>query len=99
MPPNGGSGLEDACEDHGQTVIYRGTIAEHPHVLPFDKHYWILPSARPAGSAGLLVRPLASRRARGGAAGVARRTYHHRETPNGRIAPYGFSSWRRKVWA
>ena len=33
--------LEDACEDHGQAVIYRGTIAEHPHVLPFDKHHWI----------------------------------------------------------
>jgi arsenite methyltransferase len=33
--------LEDACEDHGQAVIYRGTIAEHPHTLPFDKHHWI----------------------------------------------------------
>jgi hypothetical protein len=33
--------LEDACEDHGQAVIYRGTIAEHPHALPFDKHHWI----------------------------------------------------------
>lgn len=31
--------LEDACEDHGQAVIYRGTIAEHPHALPFDKHH------------------------------------------------------------
>ncbi|MGB5136584.1 MAG: methyltransferase domain-containing protein [Prochlorococcaceae cyanobacterium] len=33
--------LEDACEDHGQAVIYHGTIAEHPHALPFDKHHWI----------------------------------------------------------
>jgi SAM-dependent methyltransferase len=33
--------LEDACEDHGQAVIYRGTIAGHPHALPFDKHHWI----------------------------------------------------------
>jgi arsenite methyltransferase len=33
--------LEDACEDHGQAVIYRGTIAEHPNALPFDKHHWI----------------------------------------------------------
>jgi SAM-dependent methyltransferase len=32
--------LEDACEDHGQAVIYGGTIAEHPHALPFDKHHW-----------------------------------------------------------
>jgi hypothetical protein len=22
-------------------VIYRGTIAEHPHALPFDKHHWM----------------------------------------------------------
>lgn len=34
-------GLEDACEDHGQAVIYRGTIPEHPHQLPFDKHHLI----------------------------------------------------------
>jgi SAM-dependent methyltransferase len=32
-------GLEDACEDHGQAVIYRGSIAGHPHQLPFDKHH------------------------------------------------------------
>jgi SAM-dependent methyltransferase len=31
--------LEDACEDHGQAVIYRGTIAEYPNALPFDKHH------------------------------------------------------------
>jgi len=33
--------LEDACEDHGQAVIYRGTIPDHPHQLPFDKHHLI----------------------------------------------------------
>ena len=31
--------LEDACEDHGQAVIYRGTVPEHPTRLPFDKHH------------------------------------------------------------
>jgi SAM-dependent methyltransferase len=33
--------LEDACEDHGQAVIYRGTIGGHPQALPFDKHHRI----------------------------------------------------------
>jgi len=33
--------LEDACEDHGQAVIYRGTIEGHPHRLDFDKHHRI----------------------------------------------------------
>ncbi len=32
-------GLEDACEDHGQAVIYGGGIAAHPHVFPFDAHH------------------------------------------------------------
>ncbi|MBI4756817.1 MAG: methyltransferase domain-containing protein [Betaproteobacteria bacterium] len=32
-------GLEDACEDHGQAVVYRGSIAQHPHRLVFDKHH------------------------------------------------------------
>ncbi len=32
-------GLESACEDYGQAVIYRGTIAEHPHRLILDKHH------------------------------------------------------------
>ncbi|SBO42848.1 methyltransferase domain-containing protein [Cyanobium sp. NIES-981] len=31
--------LEDACEDHGQAVIYRGSIPGHPHRFPFDKHH------------------------------------------------------------
>ena len=34
-------GLEDACEDHGQAVIYRGSIAGHAHQLVFDKHHAI----------------------------------------------------------
>ncbi|MFZ9560119.1 MAG: methyltransferase domain-containing protein, partial [Vulcanococcus sp.] len=33
--------LEDACEDHGQAVIYRGTIPEAPTRLVFDKHHSI----------------------------------------------------------
>jgi arsenite methyltransferase len=33
--------LEDSCEDHGQAVIHRGTIPDHPEALPFDKHHWI----------------------------------------------------------
>ncbi len=33
--------LEDACEDHGQAVIYRGSIAGQPDALPFDKHHHI----------------------------------------------------------
>ncbi len=32
-------GLEDACEDHGQAVVYQGTIPGHPHSLPFDRHH------------------------------------------------------------
>ena len=31
--------LEDACEDHGQAVCYRGSIEGHPDALPFDKHH------------------------------------------------------------
>ena len=33
--------LEDACEDHGQAVIYRGSIPEAPTRLEFDKHHSI----------------------------------------------------------
>lgn len=32
-------GLETACEDYGQAVIYRGTIPNHPHRLLLDKHH------------------------------------------------------------
>lgn len=31
--------LESACEDYGQAVIYRGTIASHPHRFVLDKHH------------------------------------------------------------
>jgi SAM-dependent methyltransferase len=33
--------LEDACEDHGQAVIYRGSIDDHPHAFELDKHHHI----------------------------------------------------------
>ena len=31
--------LEQDCEDHGQAVIYKGTIPEHPHRFILDKHH------------------------------------------------------------
>ena len=34
-------GLEPACEDYGQAVIYRGTIEHHPHTFVLDKHHVI----------------------------------------------------------
>lgn len=33
--------LELACEDHGQSVIYKGTIPHHPHAFVLDKHHAI----------------------------------------------------------
>ena len=32
-------GLEPAGEDYGQSVIYRGTINQHPHAFELDKHH------------------------------------------------------------
>ncbi len=32
-------GLEPACEDYGQAVIYKGTVAHAPHVFVLDKHH------------------------------------------------------------
>ena len=32
-------GLESACEDYGQAVIYQGTIPEHAHRFVLDKHH------------------------------------------------------------
>lgn len=32
-------GLEPACEDFGQAVVYRGTIPDHPHRFVLDKHH------------------------------------------------------------
>jgi arsenite methyltransferase len=32
-------GLESACEDYGQAVIYRGTIPGHPQRFVLDKHH------------------------------------------------------------
>lgn len=34
-------GLEDSCEDHGQAVIYHGTIENLPHTFTLDKHHQI----------------------------------------------------------
>ncbi|PTQ86966.1 methyltransferase domain-containing protein [Nitrosomonas ureae] len=33
--------LEPACEDHGQSVVYRGTIPHYPHAFRLDKHHFI----------------------------------------------------------
>ena len=32
-------GLETACEDYGQAVVYRGSIADHPDRFVLDKHH------------------------------------------------------------
>jgi len=32
-------GLETACEDYGQAVVYRGTITDHPDRFVLDKHH------------------------------------------------------------
>ncbi|MDI1309319.1 MAG: methyltransferase domain-containing protein [Methylotenera sp.] len=34
-------GLEPACEDYGQAVVYRGTAPEQPHLFVLDKHHHI----------------------------------------------------------
>jgi arsenite methyltransferase len=34
-------GLETACEDYGQAVIYRGSMPEHPHRFVLDNHHSI----------------------------------------------------------
>ncbi len=33
--------LEPACEDYGQAVVYKGTIAHHPHRFLLDAHHSI----------------------------------------------------------
>ncbi len=33
--------LENACEDYGQAVIYKGTIQHHEDILKLDKHHFI----------------------------------------------------------
>jgi len=32
-------GLEPACEDYGQAVIYQGSVPDHPTVFTLDKHH------------------------------------------------------------
>lgn len=39
-------GLEPACEDYGQSVVYRGTIPDHPERFALDKHHDI-PAGEP----------------------------------------------------
>lgn len=34
-------GLEDACEDHGQAVVYRGSLPGAPHGFVLDQHHAI----------------------------------------------------------
>jgi SAM-dependent methyltransferase len=34
-------GLETACEDYGQAVIYKGTLPEHPDAFELDGHHLI----------------------------------------------------------
>ena len=34
-------GLEAACEDYGQAVIYKGTVAEQPDAFALDGHHLI----------------------------------------------------------
>ena len=34
-------GLEPACEDYGQAVIYKGSVANQPEVFELDKHHSI----------------------------------------------------------
>ena len=34
-------GLEAACEDYGQAVIYKGTVAEQPYAFELDGHHLI----------------------------------------------------------
>jgi len=34
-------GLEPACEDHGQAVVYSGSIPGHEHMFVLDKHHSI----------------------------------------------------------
>jgi SAM-dependent methyltransferase len=35
------NGLESACEDYGQAVIYQGTVLNNPHQFLLDKHHAI----------------------------------------------------------
>ncbi|NIW24057.1 MAG: methyltransferase type 11, partial [Gammaproteobacteria bacterium] len=44
-------GLEPACEDYGQQVVYKGTIAHHPERFELDKHHAI-PAGEPFAVCG-----------------------------------------------
>ena len=34
-------GLESACEDYGQAVVYKGSIEHHPDTFVLDQHHVI----------------------------------------------------------
>ncbi|MBO8196664.1 methyltransferase domain-containing protein [Streptomyces oryzae] len=53
--------LEDRCEDYGQTAVYHGTLAEHPHAFPLDDHH-LFETARPALVCGNTAEMLAATR-------------------------------------
>ncbi|MBI4005823.1 MAG: methyltransferase domain-containing protein [Gammaproteobacteria bacterium] len=54
-------GLEPACEDYGQAVIYKGTIDQQPHEFKLDKHH-ILPAGKVFPVCGNTWRMLADTR-------------------------------------
>jgi len=44
-------GLEDACEDYGQMITYRGTCPEMPHRFHLDEHH-VFPAGKPVPVCG-----------------------------------------------
>lgn len=53
--------LEDRCEDYGQSAIYRGDIAHHPHRFVLDDHH-VLETSRPLAVCGNTAAMLADTR-------------------------------------
>lgn len=53
--------LEDRCEDYGQSAIYRGDIAHHPHRFVLDDHH-VLETGRPLAVCGNTAAMLADTR-------------------------------------
>jgi len=39
-------GLEPACEDYGQAVVYRGSVEHHPDTFELDKHHHLATGER-----------------------------------------------------
>lgn len=57
--------LEPACEDYGQAVAYRGSIAHHPQRFVLDKHH-VFPVGKVVSVCGNTYRMLAETRLRAG---------------------------------